>query len=528
VRGPSESTALVASTRDGSARLSEQPVGVASLPMTVSARRNARLRALALAAIPFVLFVVAAVPRVWAPDLVPFGDRQAAYVSEAFRLAPVSLATFYLDPSVPLLALVDPMLRAWPWPVETWVVLRGLLDAIGVSLLYLAARSAVGVWPGIMAAALYAANPLAWGAGRDPAGALGALLAAAVLLAAVRFVRHRSVPRGVILGAVLLLLGLPAIFRTGFDRHDIVPSLVGRTVPSLLTILFSLVPFLLTLPFLTTRVWVRWGGVAATVVLCLAVIGAVAGPDRGTSQPGPYATLREWSALERAVRETAGRTGVHEVTIQDEAQSGLLAKPLQALLRGDVRVRTVSTSALLPLEREGVFLLYPPDARRSAELQPASSLMHVIGPDGTDTGARVATLRPRPMADWLARVDRVEDGAFADDSTLLGVKAQPGADGGTDIALYWQLPVAAGQALGARCVVGRAGAPSSDDIGTELPPVDDRRGGEIVVQSVHLRPGADGQQAGAVHVTLYDDAGTIVRTAAGGVSLDVPLGSAPR
>ena len=496
--------------------------------MTVAARRNARLRAMALAAIPFVLLAFSAIPRVWAPDLVPFGERQAAYVSEAFRRAPVSLATFYADPNVPLLAMVDPLLRDVPWPIESWVVLRGLVDALGVSLLYLAARSAVGVWPGVLAALLYALNPLAWEAVRDPAGALGAIVVSAMLLAATRFVRRRTVLRGVVLGGVLLLIGAPAVLRTGFDPHDLVASLVDRVVPSLLTVSFSLVPFLLALPFLSARGWLRWGGVAASVLLCLVVIGIVAGPDRGKNLPGPFATLHDWTALERAVRETMTRTGAREVIVRDEAQTAFLAGPLQALLRRDVSVRKVWALSLLPLEHETVFVLYPPDAPQSAELQRASSLLVVAELDGTDTGARVATLRPRPAVDWLARAEQIDDGAFADGSRLLGVKTQPGSDGALVVALYWQLPVAPAQGQGVRFVVGRIGAPTAETIGIELPPLDVRRGAEIVVQVARVGSASNGQPTGMLQVTLYDSAGTIVRTTAGGVSLDVPRGSTPR
>ena len=48
-----------------------------SLPQTVAARRNARLKQAALTAIPLLLFLIAAGLRVWEPDLVPFGVRQA-------------------------------------------------------------------------------------------------------------------------------------------------------------------------------------------------------------------------------------------------------------------------------------------------------------------------------------------------------------------------------------------------------------------------------------------------------------------
>ena len=112
---------------------------------TVAARRNARIRAAALATVPVILFVIAAVPRVWAPDLVPFASRQGALVASAHAQAAPSLLTIYTDVSLPPLALLGPLLRLLPAPIETWVVVRGLLDAVGVALLYLAARPIVGV-----------------------------------------------------------------------------------------------------------------------------------------------------------------------------------------------------------------------------------------------------------------------------------------------------------------------------------------------------------------------------------------------
>src|SRR4051812_17023975 len=97
--------------------MDDEPAGVTSLPMTVAARRNARLRSAVLATIPFVLFVVAAAPRVWAPDLVPFGDLQASYVSTAIQRGSPSLATIFGDLSLPTLALVYPLMSWLPSPV---------------------------------------------------------------------------------------------------------------------------------------------------------------------------------------------------------------------------------------------------------------------------------------------------------------------------------------------------------------------------------------------------------------------------
>jgi hypothetical protein len=189
------------------------PFGASSsFPATVSQLRWARIRAAALATIPLVLFLVAALPRIWAPDLVPFGDRQAAYVLEARSRAPVSPATWYADPTVPTLALVEPFLSVLPSPIAAWVVVRGLLDALGVALLYLAARRVVGVTGGVMAALLYALSPTAWAASRDPAGPLGAPVAAAALLAAILLAARPTLLRAAIFGVLLGLLarGVPA------------------------------------------------------------------------------------------------------------------------------------------------------------------------------------------------------------------------------------------------------------------------------------------------------------------------------
>jgi hypothetical protein len=111
-----------------------------SLPQTVAARRNARLKQSALTAIPLLLFVLAAGLRVWEPDLVPFGGQQAKYVEDASSRAPVGLFALYADQTVTPLMLVEPLLRQLPAPVLIWVVLRGLLDSFGMVLLFLAAR----------------------------------------------------------------------------------------------------------------------------------------------------------------------------------------------------------------------------------------------------------------------------------------------------------------------------------------------------------------------------------------------------
>jgi hypothetical protein len=523
--------ALAATTREALARPADEPLVVtASLPMTVTARRNARLRAAALATIPFWLILLAAIPRVWEPDLVPFGEYQAAYVSEAIRRAPVSWLELYTDPSVPLLAFIDPLLRELPSPLVTWVVLRGLLDAIGVGLLYLAARSLVGTWPALLASVLYGANPLAWAATRDPAGALGAVVAATTLLASGRFIRRRTVARGVVLGAVLLLIVVPAVLRCGIDPQAGWPSDVLRAVPPILTVMFAVVPFLLVLPLASRRRAVRWGGMSGAALLGLAVVGLTTSFGQWERASAPFSTLRDWSAVASAVRETAGRTDTQEVVVPGASSDvEVTARLLRALLRTDVLVREAPVAALLPLERETVFLFLGTDVAQPVELRRTSSLMMVATPDGTDTGARIATLRPRSAADWLARVDVVADGAFADGSRLLGLTTASRPGGGPDVTLYWQLPVSpTGPASGERIAVGLKDALRGRPATAALLPLNARRDGEIVVQVVRLLSIPGGSGAETLQVTVYDGQRGIVRTASGAESLDVPLAASPR
>ena len=177
-----------------------------SLPLTVAARRNARLRAAAIATIPFLLVLIAVVPRLWEPDLVPFGARQAEYVSAASSRVPLSWAALYGDLTVTPLMLVQPLLRELPAPVVLWVMMRGLLDSLGVAFLFLAARPLVGVWGATLAALLYALNPTTWAAVRDPAGPLTAVFMAAALWVAVRLAQRPTLLRGAILGVVLGML----------------------------------------------------------------------------------------------------------------------------------------------------------------------------------------------------------------------------------------------------------------------------------------------------------------------------------
>jgi hypothetical protein len=184
------------------------------LPPTVAARRRARLRVLALATIPALLFLLAAVPRIWAPDLVPYGPVQATLIVDAASRAGKTWAQIYTDPTYPLAAIADRYLHDVPWPVAVWVVLRAALDALGAAVLYLAVRRVLDRGSALLAALVYACNPAAWATARDPAGSLAGLVVAAGLLAAVRVARRPTPVNGILLG--LTLAALVRLFPPGW------------------------------------------------------------------------------------------------------------------------------------------------------------------------------------------------------------------------------------------------------------------------------------------------------------------------
>jgi hypothetical protein len=244
-----------------------------TLPMTATARRNARIRAAALASIPVLLFVLAAIPRVWAPDLVPFDPWEATFVVEARAHAADSWARAYAGPTWPALALADPWLRSLPSPVAGWVVVRGLLDALGVAVVYLAVCRLVGPLGATIAGMFYAASPVAWAAARDPAGSLGPLLGAVALLAAVRLVERPTLLRGVLLGVTL--------------------GLLARSLP-----LGVLVAVLGAVSLVSARASWKVGGLTALALVLTAgpaILVPIAAPYNGAAPPnvGPSSPLIE-------------------------------------------------------------------------------------------------------------------------------------------------------------------------------------------------------------------------------------------
>ncbi len=184
------------------------------LPLTVTARRHARLRAATIWAIPLLLALVSLVPRLWQADLVRYGAPQAAYFEASAARSPDGLLARVGSPSTPALALVDSPLRAIHAPLTAWVLLRGIVDAAGVALVFVAVRPLAGVFGATLAGALYATSPVVVAASRDLAGPFGAVLAAGALLAGLFVVRRPTLLWGVVLGVLLGLLartGGPAL-----------------------------------------------------------------------------------------------------------------------------------------------------------------------------------------------------------------------------------------------------------------------------------------------------------------------------
>jgi hypothetical protein len=665
-----------------------------SLPRTVTARRNARLRAAALATIPLILFVVAALPRVWAPDLVPFSGRQVDYVQQAADHQPVSLLEIYRDRTLPALALVEPLLRDLPSPVSAWVVVRGLIDAVGVGLLFLAARPLVGAFSATLAALLYASSPAAWAAARDPAGPFGPFAMSAALLVGVRLCARPTMTRGLVFGVVLGLLArsLPfgllvvplgaaglavgrASWRVGgitalglvltagpalFDGRsllafDLIWSFdalqlpawlisgtayrvqeghaVGTMLPSAYEAQFAVLTLILvvagvaltmqdarrgrpgallilvwavcswigalgvidhvmlfsggqqTTPMLNatatvvalpplvmfmslstaTRMWaVRWTAVSLVLVLFAVELSTVGLSLRGVEkeaasgnafrgdrsqwrlgrdfnavwpeEPGTetWALLREWEVLADAAREAVARAGADEILVAGDVRTSVRARPLVTLLRGQIAVRRVAPSIVLPLERETVFIVSIV-ARDIVEPGRAASTIAVTTDSGVDTGARIITLRPRSATDWLARTRTIPDGGFVDGTSLVGVGISRLNERQTEVLLYWSLATTeTGDPIGEIVRVSVEDNPMTLAESGGLFPRTSRRSGELSVQRILLvAPPVELRGLGPIpdpvlRIGLEDRTFRPIRTTGGSDSIEVPLGAPQR
>jgi hypothetical protein len=351
---------------------------------------------------------------------------------------------------------------------------------------------------------------------------------AALLLAAVRLARRPTTLLGVILPVVLIVVVVPVVLQIGAPVLAGRLSTVALALMDALAVAIALVPFLLVLPFVFWNPWLRWGGVIGVVLLGFVALSLGMSLGLPREQWSPLAdTVREAAARADSVREAASRADTNEVVVLSEPGSVRPVQPLQALLRGDVAVRLVPAVALLPVERETVFVLAP-GAATAVELGRSSSAIPVMSSDGTDTGAVVVALRARPAADWLARLASVENGRFQDGSALVGVATEVVSARHLDLLLYWRLPAASdGRNLALAGVVrGRTdtGARPPTDGRFDLPSVEARRTGELVVVRASIADPDRAVTDGRVSISLLDVDGRPVRTAGGQETLDIPVG----
>ena len=479
------------------------------------------------------------------------------------------------------------------------MVVRGLLDAAGVALLFLAARPLLGALGGALTALLYAASPWAWQLARDPDGSLGPMLTAATMLAGVWLARRPSLVRGALFGLVLGMLVRSLPFGLLVVPLGVVPLAVGRaswqvggvaavalvvtaggalhgvswiiagtpTVndPATIQPLFAL---LLAAPMLVHISAVRWVGRGIVAVLVIAGSFWIASTMKQISElewqrpafairqadstgeetkwglPGGSLsmapTYREVVALTRAMQEASGRAGAGEIILL----SNYLPAPLMPFPYGSmldsVRVDEYGGNVILPLARETVFLaaaegVQPGRPERAVETWRPSSSMRVFTSSGADTGLELFTLRPRAAGDWLARVQSVENGAFADGSRLLGIDAVSRGNGVLDVALYWSViaptappPNASGRQDAIRVRLTIPGAPNVMLREAFLPTVGVRRDDYLVLMPVRLTGIPAAVSDDRLRVTLLDGRSEPIRTPGGDAYIDVRLRGLPR
>ncbi|MCC7372133.1 MAG: hypothetical protein IT306_27200 [Chloroflexi bacterium] len=570
-------------------------VSTGSLPLTATAVRNARLRAAGIALIPALLFLFAAAPRLLQPDLVPFGSTQARYVTAAENAGVVSGWQLVGDPSHSALAWTYALLAVQSSPVIGWVIVRGLLDALGVAFLYLSARPILGVRGAVALGLLSSVSPILWSASRDPAGSLSALLTALALWAGVALARRPTLVRGglfglalgllmradpfpwlpVAIGAValgvgraswrvgsltalcMLLLAWPVVpaMRDATSLGSVVSGLLSPS-RGLLTSLWPLLCLAIASPLLVRRRAVRWltwtvlGGLCAlSVAITVLDMQADASAewqrsifDSRAGNPytdasmlavtgtlGSRPSLREVDALTRGLREAAGRSDAHEVTVVDSQTLRMTDVITYAVRRAGLHERGLQFAiGTLPLEREALYLVAE-HARAEATrpwpaefLRPSSSVQQFT-PEGVPLGLSVLSLRPRDADHWLMKTVPVANGEFADGTVLRGVALHT-VGSLLSVTTYWQLPTRSQTAsLGERVRVSLSStgqAPTN----TGLPSLASRHADELTVLTVLAPLERGGPTSATLDLQLFDSAGSAVARTDGAPSLSVPIG----
>lgn len=223
--------------------------------------------------------LVAFALRLWAIDLAPFGERQAAELQAArgvaaaaeMKLATPGLLTWG---HAALLTLTD--------RVEVWLGTRALMDAVAVWLVYAAGRVALGSGPAIAAAAAFAAAPSAWTAARDPSIQSSPLLVAAALWLAMRVARG---DRALLTLPLAMVAGLLALVE---------PTHLAFGVPLVATVLLAQPPALVG-----AALGLLYGGLAAWPAARLFAMDARWTPE---SLAAPMAALGSAAGMAEASR----------------------------------------------------------------------------------------------------------------------------------------------------------------------------------------------------------------------------------
>jgi len=358
-------------------------------------------------------------------------------------------------------------------------------------------RASIEPWPAALAnaqmlalacggALLAVGVALSLGAdGRPARGRVLLLVWTALPLAALAFSGAAPAvgPLATLLPAATTLMALPLAIRHGHHATTIRRAALaaGTVVVGVSTLTVA------------QLVWqVARTEVAPTADLHPSVVPSRAGPTLPRLGNGAT-TLRFWQATADAALDAAERTGAVELTViattASAEHSGAL---LASLLEGRLPVRSLPAEMVtLPIDREALYLLLPGSTTPSALSWPSARLASVAWP-GADGSARLVSLRPRPIAQWLAgRSDNPK--RFADGTALIDVRAGRGLDG-SSLELHWTFETATGQP-DAR--VAELRWPGDDrEVGVlrvELPPSELRRSGELVVQPVAVAAWPNGQ-----------------------------------
>jgi len=234
------------------------------------------------------------------------------------------------------------------------------------------------------------------------------------------------------------------------------------------------------------------------------------------------ASLRDWQSLADGVQDAAERSHTADLIVADGDER--ISSILGSLPGARIAIRRLAPDiGVLPLTGETLFILRR-DAPRPAELARPSSLVGVATPSGTDTGARLATLRARPAVDWLSRTESVPAARFDDGSVLLGVLTRRDEPDRVTVTLFWQL-APPGQVASPPARWSRTSL-DGDRLGHQqtlaLPSTSDWRPDELILQRLPAFPTATAGTAPAFVVELLDANGRTITTQDGAQQVRVP------